>query len=69
MPHDDEMTIDERLKYLRRLRSRYLKADKKERGYLLDDMQQMTGLPRKTLMCRLRGDLTRHPRLTKRTRT
>jgi hypothetical protein len=69
MPHDDEMTIDERLKYLRRMRSRYLQADRKERGHLLDDMQHMTGLARKTLIRRLHGDLTRHPWQGKRTRT
>jgi len=62
MPQDDEMTIDERPKYLRRMRSRYLQADKKERGHLLDDMQHMTGLARKTLIRRLHGDLTRHLR-------
>lgn len=69
MPADDAMTIDERLKYLRLMRPRYQKADRKERGRLLDEMQTITGLERKTLIRHMHGDLQRHPRQTQRGRT
>ena len=34
----DRMTIDERRKYLRIMQQRYLQANRKERGQLLDDL-------------------------------
>jgi hypothetical protein len=56
------MTIDERLKSLRRMHKRYLGANKKECGALLDEMERVTELDRKTLIRRMSGDLQRHPR-------
>ena len=50
MANDLEMTIDERLKYLRRLRPRYLAADRRGRGALLAEMGRATGLHRKSLI-------------------
>jgi len=44
MSTDDKMTIDERRKYLRRMKKRYVEADRAERSKLLDEMQQMTEL-------------------------
>jgi hypothetical protein len=55
MPSEEQMTIDERYKYLRIKQKRYVRANRKERSQMLDEMQQVTGLERKTLirhMCR-----------------
>ena len=49
MPSEDEMTIDERRKYLKKQQERYRKAPRKERGQLLQEMQAVTGLHRKSL--------------------
>jgi hypothetical protein len=49
MSIDDEMTIDERRKYLRKRQKQYAKADRVKKGKLLDEMEQVTGCsdPRK----------------------
>ena len=62
MPTAEPMTIDERRKYLGLMTVRYVRATKKERSHLLDDMEHCTGLDRKTLIRLLKGDLRRHPR-------
>jgi hypothetical protein len=49
MPSEDEMTIDERRKYLKKRQQRYQQAPRKERGQLLAEMEQVTGLHRKSL--------------------
>ena len=69
MPTADAMTIDERRKYLGLMTVRYARASKKERSHLLDDMEHVTQLDRKTLIRLIRGDLSRHPRQTQRTCT
>ncbi len=63
MADDEEMTIDERRKYLKRMRPRYQQADRLGRGALLDEMEQVTALHRKSLL-RLLGaaGLDRQPR-------
>ena len=63
------MTIDERYKYLRKMKTRYREADRKERGRLLDEMEAVTGLHRKSLIRLLKGPLTRRPRARQRSRT
>jgi len=68
VPYQDAMTIDERRKYIRIMRSRYRKADRQQRGALLDEMQQVTELARKTLIRLLHGDLERRPRRRQRGR-
>ena len=70
MPNDERMTIDERYKYLRIMQPRYTKANRDEQGQLLDEMQAVTGLHRKSLI-RLLGllDLQRQPRRRQRGRT
>jgi len=50
MPHEDEMSIDERYKYLRVKQRWYIQAYRNERGQMLDEIQQVTGLDRKTLI-------------------
>ena len=49
MPIEDEMTVSERRKYLKRMKGRYMAAKRKERSELLTEMQQVTGLHRKSL--------------------
>lgn len=55
MPADDEMTIDERRKYLKRMRERYWAADRVGRGELLTEMEAVSGLHRKSLIRLVRG--------------
>lgn len=62
MPNEEQMTIDERRKYLQLIKKRYLKASKLERGRLLDEMEVVTGLHRKRLICLMSGSLKRKPR-------
>ena len=49
MSTEDKMTINERRKYLGRMKKRYVKASRKERGYLLDEMEAVTEMHRKSL--------------------
>jgi hypothetical protein len=49
MPTEDEMTLDERRKYLKRMKPRYLQAKRGERSALLSEMEQVTGMHRKSL--------------------
>ena len=69
MPDQDAMNIDERRKYLRILRRRYEKADRERRGELLDEMEAVTRLERKTLIRLMGGSLERQPRKRQRGRT
>ena len=62
MSTDDKMSIDERRKYLRRMKKRYAQATRKERGQLLDEMEAVTELHRKSLIRLMNGDLERKPR-------
>lgn len=50
MAADEEMTIDERRKYLKKQWTRYRTADRVEKGRLLSEMQVVTGLHRKSLV-------------------
>src|SRR6266851_2742528 len=49
MPTEDEMSVNERRKYLKRMKERYVAAKREERGRLLSEMEQVTGLHRKSL--------------------
>jgi hypothetical protein len=69
MSTDDTMTIDERRKYLRRMKKGYVKANRAERSKLLDDMMDMTELDRKTLIRAMHSDLKRKPRQRQRGHT
>lgn len=64
------MTITERRKYLARMLPRYLAADRMARGQLLDEMEAVTGLHRKSLVRLLTAPtLARQPRTRQRSRT
>lgn len=62
MNTEEMMNIHERRKYLRIVRSRYLKADRVSKGHLLDEMEATTGLDRKTLIRLMHTDLERKRR-------
>jgi len=63
MSNNEQMTIDERRKYLRMMKKRYVKANrKKAKGHLLDEMEAVTALDRKTLIRLMNGSLERKPR-------
>jgi hypothetical protein len=64
-----EMTVDDRRKYLKRMQSRYLSAERSRKGELLTEMEAVTGLQRKSLVRLLRGSsLERKRRETQRGR-
>ena len=69
MPNKEKMTLNERRKYLRLIKKRYLKASNFERGRLLDEMEAITGLHRKSLIRLISGSLERKPRHKQRGRT
>ena len=62
MSTDDQMTINERYKYLRCMQNRYRLARRREQSRLLDEMQAVTGLHRKSLIRLLKGSIKRKPR-------
>ena len=70
MPTEDEMTVTERRKYLKKRKPLYLKADRADQSRLLTEMQQVTGLHRKSLIRLLHaGTLDRKKREQGRGRT
>ena len=70
MPAPDEMTIDERRKYLNLMASRDRQAKRKERSQLLTEMEQVTKLHRKHLIRLLNGaSLQRKKHQSARSRT
>jgi hypothetical protein len=69
MSHEDEMTIDERRKYLHKMQPRYRKADRAGKAVLLDEMTAVTGLHRKTLIRLMKMPLARKKRCRQRGRT
>jgi hypothetical protein len=68
MSNEDKMTINERRKYLRMVKKRYIKAVKVGRGHLLSEMEAVTGLHRKSLIRLMASNLERKPRRRQRGR-
>ena len=64
----ERMTIEERFKYLRLNLDRYRQAGRKEKARLLDEMEAVTGLHRKSLIRLLNSDLVRQRRQRQRGR-
>jgi hypothetical protein len=62
MTTEKMMNINERRKYLQIVQPRYLAASRADRGLLLDEMERITGLERKSLIRLLHGSLERQPR-------
>ena len=70
MAETDPMTVDERRKYLHKIRLCYRAAQtKKERSRLLDEAQAVINLHRKSLIRLLNGDLARKRRTRQRGKT
>jgi hypothetical protein len=69
MSDDETMSLKERRKYLRRMQRRYRTASRLECSSLLDEMREVTGLHRKSLIRLMNGDLARKPRIRQRGRT
>jgi hypothetical protein len=69
MTKEGKMTIDERRKYLRAMRRRYKQADRKVKGQLLEEMEVVTGLHRKSLIRLMNSSLKREPRRRERGKT
>lgn len=69
MSTEEKMTIDERRKYLRKMKKRYVRATRTEKGLLLNEMQAITELHRKSLIRLVNGSLERQPRQRQRGRT
>jgi hypothetical protein len=55
MPTQNEMTIDERRKYVKRMAPRYQQAKRTERSQLLSEMEQVSKLHRTHLIRLLNG--------------
>lgn len=69
MSADEKMTVDERRKYLRKIQKRYRQADRKEKGRILDHLEEVLGMHRNSLGRLLNGSLKREPRRRQRGRT
>jgi hypothetical protein len=69
MSAEVKMTINERRKYLLRMRLRYVQAHRGERSRLLDEMVQVTELHRKSLIRLMKAEPVRRPRQRQRGRT
>lgn len=69
MSETDPMNVNERRKYLHKMWGRYRKASKQEKGRLLDEMEAVTGLHRKTVTRTMNGQLSRKKRSRERGRT
>jgi hypothetical protein len=69
MPNKEKMTIDERYKLLRIVQEDYRQAKRKERSQLLDHMERVTGLNRKTLIRHMNGQIERKARRKQRGKT
>jgi hypothetical protein len=70
MSETDRMNVNERRKYLHKMRIRYWQTKgRAEKSRLLDDATAMTGLHRKTILRLLHGELARKPRQRQRGKT
>jgi hypothetical protein len=69
MVTEEQMSIQERRKYLRIMQRAYRTAKRAERGRLLDTMQTATRLDRKTLIRLMASDLNRRTRQRERGQT
>ncbi len=62
MAAEDQMSIDERRKYLHQMQKRYKKAKRQEKSELLNEMQAVTGQHRKHLTRLMNSSLARQAR-------
>ena len=66
MSEKDAMTVDERRKYLHKMWGRYRDATKQGKSKMLDDMEHVTGMHRKSIIRILNGRLSRKKRARER---
>lgn len=67
MSIEEKMSVDERRKYLHKMRIRYWQAQSRtEQSKLLDEMEAVTELHRKSLLRLIHGELARKPRRAQR---
>ncbi|MCI0552491.1 MAG: transposase family protein [Anaerolineae bacterium] len=70
MTETEPMNVNERRKYLHKMRLRYWQAERKNaKSALLDEMQSVTNLHRKSVIRLIQGDLARKPRRKQRGKT
>jgi len=69
MPTNVKMTLAERRKYLLRMRLRYVQSGREEQTRLLDEMEEVTELHRKSLIRLMKDEPVRQPRQRQRGRT
>ena len=69
MSTDGEMTIAEERKYLRKMQKRYARANRKQKGQLLKEMEVITGKHRKSLVRLMNSSLERKRRCRQRGET
>ena len=70
MSETEQMSVNERRKYLHKMRIRYWQVQtKKERSDLLDEMEAVTSLHRKSIIRLIKGELARKPRRQQRGKT
>ena len=68
MSETESMNVNERRKYIHKMWTRYREADKQEKGRLLDEIESVTGLHRKSITRTINGQLSRKKRLRQRGR-
>jgi len=68
MSETEPMSVDERRKYIHKMRERYRKGSKKEKGKLLDEIEAVTEMHRKSVIRILNGQLSRRKRSRERGR-
>lgn len=69
MSEQDPMNVNERRKYMHKMWGRYRKANKVEKGKLLNEIEQVTGMHRKAIIRVLNGQLSRKKRYRQRGKT
>ena len=69
MSEQDPMNVDERRKYIHKIWNRYRKANKAEKGRLLNEIEEVTGMHRKAIIRLLNGQLSRKKRHRQRGKT
>ena len=62
MSETEPMNINERRKYLHKMWGRYKKANKKEKNQLLNEMEAVIGMHRKSIIRLLNNQLSRKKR-------
>ena len=66
MADSEKMSLQERDKYLRKMQKRYRKSNRAGKGKLLDEMEAVTDLHRKSLIRLMSCAIQRKPRSGKR---